>query len=317
MPYWRFLAIALKNKYHAKNGLKMELRELRCFTVLAEELHFARAAQRLGVVQSGVSRLVAGLETDLGGKLFNRGKRSQVTLTTTGLLFLPEARAILQQAERGEYIGRRAARGEVGRLEIGFVATSAWDGTASNLVRRYHEEVPEVEICLHEMETPRQLEQIAAGKLDIGLLRIRVDYPPEIKVVRLKQDLLLLALPQAHPLAQAPHLTADMLRGHKFILPHFGEEAGFLARLRSLGMAGGFEPELLTAVRDFLTVLTAVAGGLGVGLVPEAAQSLGLPGVVLRRVEGIMLESELMIASRRAETSPAVRQFLALTRTKG
>lgn len=295
----------------------MELRELRCFAVLAEELHFARAAQRLGLAQSGVSRLVAGLETDLGGKLFNRGKRSQVTLTTTGLLFLPEARAILQLAERGEYLGRRAARGEVGRLEIGFVATAAWDGTASALIKRYHEAAPEVEVHPHEMETPRQLEQIAAGKLDIGLLRARADYPPEVKVTRLKKDLLMLALPAGDRLAQVPTLTPDMLRGQKFILPHFGEEAGFLARLRALGAAGGFEPELRNAVRDFLTVLTAVAGGLGAGLVPEAAQSLGIPGVVLRHVEGVTLESEMMLASRRAETSPAVRQFLALARPKG
>lgn len=292
----------------------MELRELRCFAVLAEELHFARAAQRLGLAQSGVSRLVAGLETDLGGKLFNRGKRSQVTLTTTGILFLPEAQAILNLAERGEYLGRRAARGEVGRLEIGFVATAAWDGTASTLIKRYHTAAPEVEIHLHEMETPRQLEQIAAGKLDIGLLRPRADYPPEVKVTRLKRDVLMLALPSADKLAQTPTLTADLLRGKKFILPHFGEEAGFLARLHTLGEAGGFEPELRTAVRDFLTVLTAVAGGLGVGLVPEAAQSLGIPGVVLRHVEGVTLESELMLASRRAETSPSVRQFLAMVR---
>lgn len=295
----------------------MELRELRCFAVLAEELHFARAAQRLGLAQSGVSRLLAGLETDLGGKLFNRGKRSQVTLTTTGILFLPEARAILQLAERGEYLGRRAARGEVGRLEIGFVATAAWDGTASAFIKRYHQAVPEVEVHLHEMETPRQLEQIAAGKLDIGLLRPRADYPPEVKVTTLKKDLLMLALPEGDELARVPSLTPDMLRGQKFILPHFGEEAGFLARLRTLGAAGGFEPELRNAVRDFLTVLTAVAGGLGAGLVPEAAQSLGIPGVVLRYVEGVKLESEMILASRRAETSPAVRQFLALARPRG
>lgn len=295
----------------------MELRALRCFAVLAEELHFARASQRLGVAQSGVSRLMAGLETDLGGKLFNRGKRSQVTLTTTGILFLPEARAILQQAERGEHIGRRAARGEVGRLEIGFVATAAWDGTASALIRRYRAAAPEVEIHLHEMETPRQLEQIAAGRMDIGLLRARADYPPEVKVVGLKRDALLLAVPTSDVLAEAPSLTADLLCGQKFILPHFGEEAGFLARLQSLGEAGGFKPELLTVVRDFLTVLTAVASGLGVGLVPEPAKSLGIPGVVLRPIAGVTLESELVLASRRAETSPAVRQFLALARPKG
>ncbi|MDE8346059.1 MAG: LysR substrate-binding domain-containing protein [Acidocella sp.] len=295
----------------------MELRELRCFEVLAEELHFARAAARLGLAQSGVSRLVAGLETDLGAKLFNRGKRSQVSLTTTGTLFLPEARAILRQAERGESLGRRAARGEVGRLEIGFVASAAWDGTASALVRRYHEAAPEVEIHLREMETPRQLEEIAAGRLDIGLLRARADYPMEVRVAKLKRDALLLALPAHSALAQAPTLKPEMLRGQKFILPHFGEEAGFLARLRALGEAGGFTPELLAPVRDFITVLTAVGAGLGLGLIPEPAKSLGLPGVVLRPTHGIALASELMLASRRAETSPDVRQFLALTKTKG
>ncbi len=213
----------------------MKLRELRCFEVLAQELHFARAAERLGLAQSGVSRLIAGLEADLGAKLFNRGKRSQVRLTTTGALFLPEAQAILRQAERGESLGRRAARGEVGRLEIGFVASAAWDGTASALVRRYHEAAPRVEIHLQEMETPRQLEEIAAGRLDIGFLRARADYPVEVKVTRLKRDALLLALPASGALAQAPALTPEMLKGQKFLLPHFGEEAGFLARLQALG----------------------------------------------------------------------------------
>ena len=88
----------------------MELRQLRCFEILAEELHFARAADRLGTTQSGVSRLIAGLETTLGGKLFNRAKRSSVSLTATGALFLPEARAILRQAERGETIGLSLSR---------------------------------------------------------------------------------------------------------------------------------------------------------------------------------------------------------------
>ncbi len=295
----------------------MELRELRCFEVLAEELHFARAAERLGLAQSGVSRLIAGLETDLGAKLFNRGKRSQVSLTTTGALFLPEARAILRQAERGESLGRRAARGELGRLEIGFVASAAWDGTVSALVRRYHEAAPGVEIHLQEMETPRQLEEIAAGRLDIGFLRARADYPVEVKVTSLKRDALMLALPAYGALAQAPALTPAMLKGQKFLLPHFGEEAGFLARLQALGAAGGFTPDILTPVRDFITVLTAVAAGLGLGMVPAPASSLGIPGIVLRKIEGITLESELMLASRRAETSPAVRQFLALARAKG
>ncbi|MCB5944764.1 LysR family transcriptional regulator [Acidocella sp. KAb 2-4] len=295
----------------------MELRQLRCFEILAEELHFARAADRLGTTQSGVSRLIAGLETALGGKLFNRAKRSSVSLTATGALFLPEARAILRQAERGETIGRRAARGEIGGLEIGFVASAAWGGVVSSLVRRYRAVAPGVEVRLREMETPRQLEEIAAGRLDLGFLRARADYPVEVKVTPLQRDALHIALPEDHKLAAQAALRPADLKGAKFIVPYFGEAAGFLARIRMLGEAGGFTPEILAPVRDFLTVLTAVAAGLGVGLIPENAVNVRIPGTVLRPVEGVELISELMLASRRAEASPAVRQFLRLAGSRG
>jgi DNA-binding transcriptional LysR family regulator len=290
----------------------MELRQLRCFEILAEERHFARAADRLGTTQSGVSRLIAGLEASLGGKLFNRSKRSAVSLTTTGALFLPEAQAILRQAERGESFGRRAARGETGRLEIGFVASAAWAGLVAACVRRYHATAPGVEVHLREMETPRQLEEIAAGRLDIGFLRARDSYPVEVRVRNLSRDALLIALPEGDMLAGKTELLPADLAGQKFLLPYFGEEAGFLVRLKALGVAGGFMPGILPPVRDFLTVLTAVASGLGVGLVPESAGNLALPGVVLRPVAGVVLQSELHLACRRAENSPAVRQFLAL-----
>jgi DNA-binding transcriptional LysR family regulator len=295
----------------------MELRQLRCFEILAEERHFARAADRLGTTQSGVSRLIAGLEASLGGKLFNRSKRSAVSLTSTGALFLPEAQAILRQAERGEILGRRAARGEVGRLEIGFVASAAWAGLVAACVRRYRAAAPGVEVYLREMETPRQLEELAAGRLDIGFLRGRAAYPVEVKVRSLSRDALLIALPEGDPLAAKTTLTPADLAAQHFLLPYFGEEAGFLLRLNALGQAGGFTPVTLPPVRDFLTVLTAVASNLGVGLVPESAANLALPGVVLRPVAGLALQSELLLACRRAENSPAVRQFLALSGAKG
>lgn len=285
----------------------MELRQLRYFAVLAEELHFARAADRLGVPQSGMSRQIAALEASLGGKLFNRSKKSVVTLTTTGALFLPEAQAILRQADRGEAIGRQAARGALGRLEIGFVASAAWGGMVSALVRAYAAKAPGVEVALREMETPRQLEEIAAGRLDIGFLRARATYPVEVQVRPLRTDALLLALPEGAPEGAERDLP--------FIVPYFGEEAGFVARIRDLGAAGGFTPRIAPPVRDFLTVLTAVAAGQGVGVVPETVPPL--PGVVLRPVAGEGLTSTLMLAARRAESSPAVRQFLALALGRG
>jgi DNA-binding transcriptional LysR family regulator len=295
----------------------MELRQLRCFEILAEERHFARAADRLGTTQSGVSRLIAGLEASLGGKLFNRSKRSAVSLTATGALFLPEAQAILRQAERGEILGRRAARGEVGRLEIGFVASAAWSGLVADCVRRYRAVTPGVEVHLSEMETPRQLEELAAGRLDLGFVRGRGTYPVELRVRRLQRDALLIALPEADPLAAKTVLAPADLAAQPFNLPYFGEEAGFMVRLQELGTAGAFTPRILPPVRDFLTVLTAVAAGLGVGLVPESARHLALPGVVLRPVAGVTLQSELLLACRRAETAPAVRQFLALAGVRG
>ncbi|WP_297368953.1 LysR family transcriptional regulator [Acidocella sp.] len=294
----------------------MELAHLRVFETLADELHFARAADRLGLTQPAVSRQIAALEASLGGKLFDRAKRSQVTLTATGALFLPEARAILRQAERGEALARRAARGEVGRLEIGYVASAAWGGVAAALVRRFLTRAPKVEVHLQELETPRQIEELAAGRLDLGIFRTRPAYPTELKVQPLLQDTLQIALPDSDPRAAQPVLHAADLADARFILPHFGEEAGFLARIQALGQAGGFPPEIQPPVRDFLTVLTSVSAGLGVGLVPESAGALHLQGVVLRRVADVALNSGLVLGARRADSSPLVRRFLQMAQER-
>lgn len=290
----------------------MELHQLRCFEMVAEELHFARAADRLSLTQSAVSRTVMALETLLGARLFNRSKRSSVTLTTTGALFLPEAKLILRQAERGEMVGKRAGRGELGRIEIGYVASAALAGTVSDFVRRYRAVAPGVDVHLRELETPRQIEDIATGRLDIGFIRARKQYPVEIKAFRLSRDPLLIALPAGHPLARQEAITPADLAGIPLLVPHFGEEAGFLTRIQELGRAGGFSPVIMEPVRDFLTVITTVAAGLGFGLVPVSVGNLRIPGTVLRPVRGLDLSSDLVLASRHAEASPAVRQFIAL-----
>jgi DNA-binding transcriptional LysR family regulator len=287
----------------------MEIQQLKCFEVVATELHFARAAERLGTNQPAVSRLIMSLEETLGTRLFNRSKRSTVTLTSSGQVFLPEARLILRQCERGEAVGRRAGRGEVGRIEIGYVASAALGGTVSDAVRNYRATAPDVSILLQEMETPRQIEALLAGRLDVGFIRARAKYPLEIKALPLRRDPLLVALPAAHKLAAKTALRAADVAGMDFLIPHFGEEAGFLAQLHSLGQAGGFSPHMAATVRDFVTVLTAVAAGLGVGLVPLAMANLGMPGIVFRPVADVELFSTLVLAMRHTEASPVVRQF--------
>ncbi|HQT46074.1 MAG: hypothetical protein B7X08_00085 [Acidocella sp. 20-63-7] len=289
----------------------MELHQLRCFEMIADELHFARAAERLGTTQSGVSRTISALEAALGTRLFNRSKRSSVTLTSSGALFLPEARLILRQAERGEAVGKRAGRGEIGCIEIGYVASAALGGTVSDYVRRYRATAPGVDVHLRELETPRQIEEIAAGRLDAGFIRARTHYPVEIRAIPLQRDALLIALHEDHPLARQEALRPTDLAGVNFLIPYFGEAAGFLARLQELGIAGGFTPRIMEPVRDFLTVLTAVAAGLGFGLVPASVGNLRLPGTLLRPVAGLDLTADLVLAVRHAEASPVVLQFLA------
>jgi DNA-binding transcriptional LysR family regulator len=249
------------------------------------------------------------LERHLGTRLFNRSKRSSVSLTSAGELFLPEATAILRQCERAQTIGRRAGRGELGRIEIGFVASAALSGTVSRAVRKFRSRAPAVELILQDMETPRQIIEIMGGGLDVGFMRARDYYPPELEVIPIVRDRLLIAMPADHPLAKRKKLQARELAEIEFILPYFDEESGFFRQLQDIGHAGRFSPKLSASVRDFVTVMTSVSAGLGFGLVPASISNLAVPGTVLRPVDDVDLASSLVFALRRAEASPVIAMF--------
>ncbi len=287
----------------------MELQQLRSFKIVAEELHFARAADRLGATQSTVSRNILALESSLGVRLFNRSKRSAVTLTSAGELFLSEVLLILRQCDRAETIGRRAGRGEIGRIEIGFVASAALNGTVSQSVRKFRSMAPSVEITLREMETPRQMNEIITGRLDVGFIRARDHYPVELKVIPINRDPLLIAMHSDHPLVEKKNIQARDLAKLEFIIPYFGDESGFIGQIQDLGRAGGFSPRVSASVRDFLTVITSVSAGLGFGLVPASIANLAIPGVTLRPIDDIELTSNLVFVLRHVEASPVIQMF--------
>ena len=179
----------------------MELRHLRYFVAVAEELHFGRAAERLRIAQSALSTQIQALERHLGVRLLQRSKRSSVALTDAGMLVLEEARRTLRQAERTELVGRRAGRGELGRIEIGYVVSAALAGVLSSTVSSFRRNHPAVDIRVQELATPRQLDELAAGRLDVGILRPRPRYPVGILAVRLLREPLMIALPQDPPFA--------------------------------------------------------------------------------------------------------------------
>jgi DNA-binding transcriptional LysR family regulator len=200
----------------------LDTRQLRYFVAVAEDLHFTKAADRLHVAQSALSTQVKQLETQLGARLLARGKRSAVALTEAGVLFLVEARRALEQVERAEAAGRRAGRGELGHVAIGYVPSAAVSGVLSSAVRAYRAQRSDVILQLDEMESPKQLAAIIESRLDVGLIRARKDYPDGVSATVIKQERLLLALPADHRLAQAREvevLEVGALSKETLILP--------------------------------------------------------------------------------------------------
>jgi len=289
----------------------LESRQLRVFVALAEELHFGRAADRLDVAQSALSRQLQDLEAALGLRLLNRGRRAAVTLTEAGQALLVEARVALNQLERAEAAVRRAGRGEVGRLEIGFVVSAVLSGVLPAALARFRLARPDVLVQLTSMETPRQLAALADGLLDVAFIRPRGQYPEGVVATVVHREAMLLAIAADHPLARR-RIDLAALAGEPFIIPQFDESAGFAEHLAALAARGGFEPRLAHRVRDFVTAIAMAAAGYGVVPVPRSVTSIGLENVVFRPIEGYDGVAELAVAHRPASASAAALAFLAL-----
>lgn len=297
----------------------MELRHLRSFVLVAEELHFARAAERLHVAQSALSTQIQSLERHLGARLLHRSKRSAVSLTMAGALFLEEAMKTLQQAERAESVGKRAGRGEIGRVELAYVASATFSGLLPSMIHDFRDNHPSVELQIQEMETPRQLQSLAQGAIDIGFLRPRDEYPEGIVTIRLLREPLMMALRYDNPIIQDGRgvLPCAAFAHETFVIPQFDEEGGFKNDLLALAQKGRFSPVGVHWVRDFVTAVGLVAAGFGVALVPASLQSVQIEGVVYRRLSDLVNTVDLAAAFRHDERAPAVRDFIATLRQAG
>ncbi|WP_233889919.1 LysR family transcriptional regulator [Paraburkholderia flagellata] len=288
----------------------IEARQLRYFVAVVEELHFARAADRLDIAQSALSAQIQRLEREIGVRLLNRNKRQPVTLTDAGRLFHAEAVAALRHIERADQVGRLAARGLAGIVRIGFVASGVTSGVLSDTLRAFRQSHPDVRIEVVPMETPRQFEALDSGEIDVGILRPRRRYPAGIVATNVHTEHLMVAMADHHPLAARRKLHARDLKDQSFISPQFNEEEGFGEVLAALGAAGGFSALLDYRVQDFISVLTLASAGYGVAVVPESMSRFALPGLCFRPVTDFEFPVHLAMASRRRELSPAVRAFI-------
>lgn len=294
----------------------MELRHLRYFVLVAEELHFGRAAQRAGIAQPPLSQQIRALEAELGVALFFRTRR-HVELTDAGRALLPRARQLLRDAERATQAARDGAAGLTGTLRIGFPGSLAF-GFAGDFVRRHRERSPDVSLELRELTSEQQRAALHRDELDIAFVR----YPfreSELESIQLCREPLVAAVPGDRALAEPEGwISVDRLRDEPFVMFPRSYGPAFFDQVVGLCRAAGFSPRIEQEVIQMPTIVSLVASGVGVAVVPGSMRRVEVQGVdyhELRGVDGTRPRADVYLTSRSsAERSRIVANAIELAR---
>ena len=290
----------------------MDLRHLRYFVAVAEERHFGRAAERLHMAQPPLSQAIRQLEAELGVTLLHRTTR-RVDLTEAGRVYLERARGILGEVDQAADLARRVAAGAVGHLTIGCVGTAAYS-VLPTLARRLSAELPGVDFAFRgEMLAPDQVVALHDGVIDVALLRPPVT-DPTLTVETLRRDRLMVALPSDHPLTERTQVRALDLADVDLIVHSADRRSVMYGVVLGLLHDAGVEPHIRHEVGETSTLLTLVAGGLGVAIVPEPVTALALEGVAFRPLVQPTASVELAVAHRTDRTEPHLRRTVEVIR---
>jgi len=290
----------------------MELRHLRYFVAVAEELHFGRAAELLGISQPPLSQQIQALEHELGVRLFERTNR-HVALTDAGRLFLEETRQTLAQVSKSVDVVRRAEQGEIGELQIGFTASAPFVSIIPRAVFAFRQAFPAVHLNLQEM-TSRQVSQaLVDKKLQIGMIR-PLELPAELDAVELLSEPLVALLHAGHPLEgeQDRGLALAELADEPFVFFPRSYGSGLYGQLFSLARQAGFSPRITQEAHEALTIIGLVAAGLGVSVLPASFRRIRIDGVVFRTLIDADATTAVWLVKRRQERSPLAQAFIDL-----
>jgi DNA-binding transcriptional LysR family regulator len=290
----------------------MELRHLRYFIAVAEELHFTRAAERLHIGQPPLSQAIQVLEADIGARLFERTKRS-VRLTGAGQLFLADARRILALADQATDTARRAERGETGELRIGFTFSTPLTPLFATVINRYRKLYPAVSLKLHEMATLPQLDALGQRTLDLGFVRpTEGALPNGIALTALREDPLVAVLPTSSPLAGRRPVSIREMKDMPFVMYPPTAGTGIYPQIFRLCREAGFTPTIGHVAGEATTIIGLVAAGCGVSVLPASFNRIHMDGVCYRPITDAGASTTLLLAQRDGDRSALVDSFIAM-----
>ena len=288
----------------------MDLRRLRYFIAVAEELHFGRAARRLHISQPPLSQQIQTLERELGVPLFERAGH-RVSLSDAGRELLPRARAVLSQAQAAKTAVQRVGRGESGMLEIGFTGSLPFTPVMPRVLHDFRSAYPGVRLQLRELSTREQIERLTEETLDVGFFRPTQHEKLELLETRVVlREPLLLALHADNPLSKRKCLPLAALAQEPFILYSRSVSTGLHDQILALCLKAGFTPRVAQEVHEMPTVIGLVAAGVGVALVAASMRQIHVPGVVFLPLAEAGASTDILLAWKRGGESPARRNFL-------
>jgi DNA-binding transcriptional LysR family regulator len=297
--------------------MNIELRQLRYFVTVAEELHVGRAAQKLNMTQPPLSQSIQALEALLGTKLFIRQKRG-ITLNAAGHALLPEARRLLKECQALPELVRSAAQGESGQLSIAFISTADYN-LLPPVLREFRKRYPQVKLSLREATSDVQLEALRLGQIDLGLV-----IPPipdklsgQVNYLPMMSEPLILAAPgDANWLGSKKSVSLNASQGQALIIFPRTYAPALYDAIVGCFQSAGITPEIGQEAIQMQTIIGLVSAGMGIALVPQSVSNLKRPGVVYRDIEQSTPQIETGIAWRKDNPSPVLQAFIALLMKK-
>lgn len=289
----------------------MELRHLRYFLAVAREANFTRAAEQLGIGQPPLSQQIKQLEQEIGVRLFRRTAHG-VVLTEAGEAFQNEAKQVMEGARRATLAAQRADRGETGRLRVGFTGSAAFNPVVSNTIKRFRRTYPDVELTLEEANTMQLLQGLQADRLDTVFIRPGVGVPDGLDLHRLADEAMKIVVPSDHPLATHKRAAVSALANEPFVLFPRAIGISLYEEVFDVCEKAGFSPRLALEAPQILSVVSLVAAGLGVSIVPAAIAQVKIADVRYLDISGVAPVARLALATRVGSTSVMARNFVAL-----